>query len=142
MAVVQLCVQMRKEAGTIQQLTEVLKMEGINILAISVSSREEDVFISMVVDDPEMAGNIFETKGLSFTKDEVIIAELPEHPGGLHAVFTPLKAAQINLLQCYSFLTPYSSQALLVIHVDRVKEAVTALEKNWIHLVGEDVYGN
>ncbi len=142
MAVIQLCVQLKKEADTIQQITEVLKIEGVTILAISVTTQNDEGLACMVVDDPEMAGNIFESKGFSFTINEVIVTELPNHPGGLHAVLAPLKAAQINVLQLYNFLARPSSHALLVIVVDRIEEAVAVLEKNWIHVLGEAVYGN
>ncbi len=142
MAVVQLCVQVKKESGAIQHITDVLKREGVIILAISVSSHKEEGLVSMVVDDPEMAGNIFESKGFSFTKNEVIVVALPDHPGGLHAILEPLKAAQINVLQLYSFFPQPSSLGLFVIVVDQGKEAVTVFERNWIQVLGEEVYGN
>ena len=141
MAVNHICVKMKKEADSIQQITEVLKIEGVNILAVSVAAQKNNLQISMVVDDPEKAVNIFESKGFSFSMQEVIAAEVPHHPGSLNSILASLKTAQVDIFQLYSFLGRSTSHAILILVVDKIEEAKKVLKNNWIHLVGEEIYG-
>jgi len=54
----QICVQMDNEPGTLHQVTEVLKLEGVNIRAISVLDPGDDAVVRMIVDDPELAARM------------------------------------------------------------------------------------
>ena len=141
MAVEHICIRMKKQAGTIQQITEVLKIEGVNILAVSAADLGDDLQISMVVDDPEKAFNIFEAKAFSFSLQEVVAAEVPHHPGALNSIVASLKTAQVDIIQLYSFLGRSASHAILILMVDKVDEAKKVLKDNWIRLVGEEIYG-
>jgi len=141
MAVEHICLQMKKEADAIQQITHVLKIEGVNILAVSAATQGDGLQISMVVDDPEKAVNIFESKAFSFTIEEVIAAEVPHHPGAVNSIVASLKTAQVDLFQLYSFLGRSASHAILILVVDKVEEAKKVLKNNWIRLVGEEIYG-
>lgn len=82
MAVKQVCVRMKNQPGSLHQVTEVLKLEGVNIRAISVLDPGEDALVRMMVDDPERACNALGSKGFDFFETEVVAVEVPDHPGG------------------------------------------------------------
>jgi hypothetical protein len=67
--------------------------------------------------------------------------EVPDHPGGLIAVLKPLRDANINVLYFYPYLgRGESGQPIVIVGVDKTKEALEALKKNWVHTFGEEIY--
>jgi hypothetical protein len=141
MAAKQICVQMKNESGALHQVTELLKLEGVNIRAISVLDPGDAAVVRMMVDDPELATNALTSGGIAFYEEEVIAAEVPDHPGGLHAVLGALKSAGINVQQLYSYLGRSGPHAILILVVDQVEEARAVLKQQWVRVFDEDVYG-
>ena len=141
MAVKQVCVRMKNQPGALHEVTEVLKLEGVNIRAISVLDPGEDALVRLMVDDPERACNAFAGKGLDFFERDVVAVEVPDHPGGLHAVLGSLREAGINILQLYSYLGRSGPHAILILRVDRNEDAEAVLKKNYVHVFGTEVYG-
>lgn len=140
MPVKQICVQMKNEPGALHAVTEVLKLEGVNIRAISVLDPGEDAVVRMMVDDPERAANAFTSKGFSYRQEEVVAVEVPDHPGGLHAVLASLKQAGINVQQLYSYLGKAGTNAILILVLDQLDRAGEVLKQNWVRVLDEDVY--
>ena len=137
----QICVQMDNQPGDMHRVTELLKLEGVNIRAISVlGPGEEGAVVRMMVDDPELASNALASGGIEFFEEEVIAAEVPDHPGGLHAVLGALKLAGINVQQLYSYLGRSGPHAILILAVDQPAEARAVLRENWVRVFDEDVY--
>ena len=141
MEVRQLCVRMENRPGALHRVTDVLKLEGVNIRAISVLDPGEEALVRMMVDDPERACNALASKGFDFWEREVVAVEVPDHPGGLHVVLGSLKDAGINVLQLYSYLGRSGPHAILILRVDKPEEAVDILKKNYVHVFGSEVYG-
>jgi hypothetical protein len=140
MAAKQICVKMKNESGALHQVTELLKLEGVNIRAISVLDPGNRAVVSMMVDDPELASNALASGGVSFYEEDVIAAEVPDHPGGLHAVLGALRAAGINVQQLYSYLGRSGAHAILILVVDQLDEARAVLKEHWVRVFDEDVY--
>jgi len=141
MSVKQICVKMENKPGALHQATEVLKLEGVNIRAISVLDPGENALVRMMVDDPERACNALRGKGFDFYQEQVVAVEVPDHPGGLHVVLGSLREVRINVLQLYSYLGRADHHAILILGVDRHEEAVKVLKKNYVHVFGPEVYG-
>ena len=141
MAVKQICIKVESQAGTLHRVTELLKLEGVNVRAISMLDPGEEAVVRMMVDDPERACNAFSSKGLEFFQEEVVAVEVPDHPGGLHLVLDCLSQADISVLQLYSYVGRSGPQAILILVVDRLDEATETLKKNWVRVFNDEVYG-
>ena len=141
MSAKQICVKMENRPGALHEVTEVLKFEGVNIRAISLLDPGDEAVVRMMVDDPERAGNALRSKGFDLKEEEVVAVEVPDHPGGLHVVLGSLKQAGVNVTQVYSYLGRSGPHAVLVLRVDKLKEAVDILQKNYIHVFGSEIYG-
>jgi hypothetical protein len=141
MAVKQICLRMKNRPGVLQQVTDILKVEGVNIRAITVVDPGEEALVRMMVDDHDRACNALESNGFSLECSEVIAVEIPDHPGGLNAVLAALKEAEINVLQLYSYIGRSGENAILILGVDKHEEAKVVLKRNWVHLLDEEVYG-
>jgi hypothetical protein len=141
MPVKQICLRMKNSPGALQQVTDVLKLEGVNIRAITLVDPGEEALVRIMVDDLDRACHALESEGFSFECAEVIAVEVPDHPGGLNAVLAALKEAEINVLQIYSYLGRSGKNAVLILGVDKHEEAKAVLKRNWVHVLDEETYG-
>jgi hypothetical protein len=140
MCIKQLSVSLENVPGKLSDVSECLGKEGVNIRAISVADTSDISTVRFVVDDPVKAVNVLKSYGYSPKETDVIAVETPDHPGGLNAVLKPLRAAQINVLYLYPFLGRVSDQAILIVGVDKIKEAQEVLQKNWVRVLGKEIY--
>lgn len=141
MSVKQISVNLENVPGKFMDVSECLGREGVNIRAISVADTSEHSTVRFVTDNPEKTANVLRSNGYSVTETDVIAVEVPDHPGGLRAVLKPLREAKINVLYFYTFLgRGESGQPVVIIGVDKTKEAIEALNKNWVHTFGKEIY--
>jgi len=140
MPVKQVCVQMKNQPGCLHQVTELLKLEGVNIRGISVLDSGDRAVVRMMVDDPELASNALASGGIDFYEEDVIAVEVPAHPGGLHAVLGALGSAGIHVQQLYTYLGRSGPNPILILVVDQLDGARAELEKYWVRVFDEEVY--
>jgi len=141
MSVKQLSVSLDNAPGKLQDVSQLLGAERINIRAISVADTADISTIRFVVDDPEKTINVLKTHGYSVKETDVIAVEVPDHPGGLQAILKPLKRAGINVLYLYPYLgRGESGQAIIIVGVDKTEKAIEVLQNNWVHIFGKEVY--
>ena len=141
MCVKQISVSLDNVPGKFLEVSEYLGTEGINIRAISVADTSDISTVRFVPDDPQKTINVLRSHGYSVKETDVIAVEVPDHPGGLQAVLKPLKRANINVLYLYPYLgRGESGEPIIIVGVDRTEEAITVLQKNWVHTFGEEIY--
>ena len=141
MSVKQISVSLENVPGKFLAVSECLGREGINIRAISVADTSDISTVRFVTDNPEKTANVLRSQGYSIKETAVIAVEVPDHPGGLQAVLKPLRDRNINVLYFYTFLGKgESGQPIVIIGVDKTKEAIEALKKNWVHTFGKEIY--
>jgi hypothetical protein len=141
MPVKQILVSLENVPGKLLEVSESLGREGINIRAISVADTADISTVRFVADDPDKTVNILMSHGYTVRQTDVIAVEVPDHPGGLQAVLKPLRTAKINVLYLYPYLgRGESDQAIIIVGVDKIKEAVDVLKKNWVHTFGREIY--
>ena len=141
MFVKQISVSMDNAPGKLLDVSQVLGTEGINIRAISVADTSDISTVRFVTDDPKKTINVLKSHGYSVKETDVIAMEVPDHPGGLQAILRPLKKAHINVLYLYPYLgRGGSGQAIIIVGVDKAKEAIEVLKSNWVHIFGKEIY--
>lgn len=136
----QISVVLKNVPGQLADLSELLGKEGVNIRAISVADTSEVSTVRIVVDEPAKALNILRGHDFQIYETEVLAVETPDHPGGLTAVVKPLKEAKINVHYLYPYLGRASDQAIVILGVDKIKEAEKVLKRNWVHTFGREIY--
>jgi len=136
----QISVVLKNVPGQLADLSELLGKEGVNIRAISVADTSEVSTVRIVVDEPAKALNILKGHKFQVYENEVLAVETPDHPGGLNAVVNPLKEGKINVHYLYPFLGRASDQAIVILGVDKIKEAEKVLKSNWVHTFGREIY--
>ena len=136
----QISVVLKNVPGQLADLSELLGKEGVNIRAISVADTSEVSTVRIVVDEPAKALNILHSHTFQVYENEVLAVETPDHPGGLTAVVKPLKEAKINVHYLYPFLGRASDQAIVILGVDKIRDAEKVLKRNWVHTFGKEIY--
>ncbi len=136
----QISVVLKNVPGQLADLSVLLGKEGVNIRAISVADTSEVSTVRIVVDEPAKALNILKGHKFQVYENEVLAVETPDHPGGLTAVVKPLKEAKINVHYLYPFLGRASDQAIVILGVDKIKDAEKVLKRNWVHTFGREIY--
>jgi hypothetical protein len=130
---------LKNEPGQLSGVSELLGLNGINIIAFYVSTAAEEGRLRFVANDPEKAVNVLKTAGYDLTVNEVIACETPHHPGGMNAVLKPLKAAQINVDTIYPWIGT-GEITVLIIGVEPVEDVLNILQDNWIRILGSELY--
>jgi len=136
----QISVELINQPGEMSKVSDLLGEEGINIRAICASPEKEKSIIRFVVDNPDKTLDILKSQGYQLAVEQVIAVETPDHPGGLNALLKPLKEAKINVSYLYPCIGRFHDNAVLIIGVDKVEEAIEILRKNYIKILVKELY--
>jgi hypothetical protein len=139
MSVKQISISLENVPGKFSEVIEYLGQNGINVIAVSVVDAADVSAVRFVPNDPEKASNVLRSHGYSVKITDVLAVEAPHHPGGLNAVLKPLKEANININYLYTCLAR-SENAVLIVGVDNMEEAVRVLKRNWVRMIDEEIY--
>jgi len=136
----QISVKLANQPGEMSRVSDLLGEEGINIRAICASPENGKSIVRFVVDKPEKAVDVLSSHNYKITIEKVIAVETPDHPGGLNAVLKPLKEAKINVEYLYPMIGRFHENAVVILGVDKVEEAITILRKNYIRILEKELY--
>lgn len=99
----QVTVFLQNEAGRLEEMTEILGQNNINISAISIAEAAEFGIARMIVDDEEKAVHVLKERDFSVNLVEVLCVETPDTPGALYEVLRKLASAGINVSYMYGY---------------------------------------
>ena len=136
MFVKQLSVFIENREGRLEQVTEVLKEENINILSLSMADTTEYGMLRMVVSDPERARTALRSKGFSAMLTDVLAVKLEDHVGELHKMTHILCSKGLNIEYMYA-LAPENRRAMIVKASDGAAAAKAVLEGG-LHLYSNE----
>jgi hypothetical protein len=140
MPITQVSVAVPNLPGKLNEICEILEKEEINIKAIMASSVLTPVQVHLIVNNPERAENVLKANGFEVSTKEVIAVATPDHPGGLNAVLRPLRDSRINVETLYPFINLRGDEAIVIMEVDKIKEAKEVLKKHWVKTYGPEIY--
>lgn len=127
MFVKQLSVFIENREGRLEQVTEVLKNENVNIVSLSLADTSEYGMLRMIVNDPEKAKKVLKENGFSAMLTDVIAVRLPHEVGMLQKLLNVLYSAEINIEYMYALATGKDNASMIVKTSDGEK-ALKALE--------------
>ncbi|WP_312653517.1 hypothetical protein [Aminipila sp.] len=99
----QVTVFLQNEAGRLEEMTEILGKNNINISAISIAEATEFGIARMIVDDYHKAVDVLKERDFSVNLVEVLCVETPDTPGALYEALRKLAAAGINVSYMYGY---------------------------------------
>ena len=137
MSIKQISVFMENKPGTLEEMTEVLAKNNIDMRAISVAETEDFGIARLIVDDVYETTTVLKDAGFVNRLSDVLAVEIPDVPGGLNKVLKTLSAAQVNLEYMYAFLGEVN-KAFLIMKVAHIDRAESTLELGGFHLVDQE----
>jgi hypothetical protein len=136
----QVTVHVENKPGKLSAISGLLGEEHVNIRGITVSETDDFSVVRFIADFPDKAYNVLSSHGFLTRITEVIAVEVPDHPGGLNAIFKPLKENNINVHYLYAHLGKKHNNPIFIFRVDDAEKALDLLKRNWVSILGEEVY--
>jgi hypothetical protein len=137
----QISVFLENKSGRLVRVAQVLGEAKINIRGLSIADTSDFGILRMIVDQPDKAIVELKDKGIMATVTEVIAMEVPDNPGGLATILSYMQEAGINIEYIYSFIEKPTNNALIMMRVEKIPDALAVLEKHNIPIVGgERIY--
>ena len=134
----QISVFVENRPGKLQQLTDVLAKNKVNMRALSLAETAEFGIARMIVDDIDTSSAVLTEAGFVHTITKVLGVAIPDEPGGLNQVLHALSDADINVEYMYAFLGgPKANHAYMICHVHDAGAAVEALAGKGIACVAQ-----
>ena len=131
----QLSVFLQNESGKIASVASLLAAGGIDIRALSLTETEGFGIVRIIVDDVLETTSVLKQEGYVCRLTPVVIAEIPDEPGGLNRVLTIFHDNQINVEYMYATLGGGAKRALMIFRVDNDKRAERELREKHIQLI-------
>ncbi|MFH0813698.1 MAG: ACT domain-containing protein [Pseudomonadota bacterium] len=136
----QVTVQVENKPGKLSTISELLGEEHVNIRGIALSETADFSVVRFIADFPEKAYNVLSSHNFMARITQVIAVEVPDHPGGLNAILKPFRENNINVHYLYAHLGKKHNNPIIIFRVDDEEKALEVLKKNWVTVLGEEVY--
>ena len=141
MKIRQISVFLENKVGRVQEITDVLGKNNINIRALSLADTSDFGILRMIVDNIDKTLKVLKEKGFIIKESYVVVVEVPDKPGGLSSVLKVLGDKGINVEYMYAFFEQPENKALLIFRFENPDEAVSALIDGGIEVSGENKLG-
>ena len=130
----QISVFLENRTGRLDDVLEILKVNNINILSLSLADTSDFGLLRMIVSDSEKCKVSLKEAGFSAHLTPVIAVKLSHQVGQLQAILSELDKAGINIEYMYAMATG-NNDASIVIRTADVESTAQVLEKMGIELV-------
>jgi hypothetical protein len=121
--------------GQVAHFTKILAQANINIRWLAVASTGPFGVMKFLVSDPEKACETLKHEGFVVKLVDALAIEVPDKPGGMHAVAECLAGHKINLDNASGFIA--NNRAILVIEVSNHDLAHEVLQKQGFHVLSQ-----
>ena len=135
----QLSVFIENRKGRLSEVLDVLKVNGVNILSMSLADTTEYGLLRLIVNKPELGKQMLTEKGFSSLLSDVIILKIPHEVGSLQKLLKELEEADVNVEYMYG-LSTLGSEAYVVLKSSNVSQTCEVLEEHGVKtLLPEEV---
>ncbi len=141
MKVKQLSIFLENKSGRLAQVTQVLAENDINIRALSLADTADFGILRIIVNDAEKASSVLKNKGYTLSETDVVAVEVPDKPGGLAGILSPVWAAGLDVGYMYAFVQSSGENAIMIFRFEETDKAIEVLKENNVRLLsGKEVY--
>lgn len=135
MAIKQLTVFVQNRKGAVSSITDILAKNDVNIRALSIAETEDFGILRLIVNDEAAAEKTLSDEGYLLKVTDVVGVKIGDAPGKLTNALAVLDKAGINLEYLYAFMARTERHAYVVLRVEDIEEAESALESAGFHLI-------
>ncbi|NLI74133.1 MAG: ACT domain-containing protein [Euryarchaeota archaeon] len=131
----QISIFAENKPGRLAAIADALEEERINIYAFSIAEASGFGIIRALVSDPDKAHRKLTELGYVVSFTDVIGVKMRDEPGGLRDIARIMGSADINIEYAYAYSA--KTEAVLVVRVDQVDDAIKALQEHGGQLIKE-----
>ena len=139
MSVKQISIFLENKPGKMCEMTEVLAANKINMRALVLAETEGFGIVRIIVNDVYEATTVLKDEGYINKLTSVVVAEIPDVPGGLNQILKVFAADKINIDYMYALCAESSPEkAYMVFRVNDHKAAEASLAKAGIRVITQE----
>lgn len=127
MFIQQLSVFIENRKGRLEQVTDTLQKNDVNIVSLSLADTNEYGLLRMIVSDPVKAKSVLKQDGFSAMLTSVLAIKLQYKVGTLQALLKLLSEADLNIEYMYALATGEKNGSM-IIKVAEPEEALKILQ--------------
>ena len=133
MFIKQLTVFIENRAGRLEQVTQVLKDNNINIKSLSLADTSDYGLLRLILSDPDKAVQALKDNGFSAMITDVFAVKLTQQVGQLGELLAVLSEVNVNVEYMYG-LTSSNEDAFIVVKTSDQKAALAAIQASSFEL--------
>ena len=97
----QLSVFIENRQGRLHEVLEVLKINGVNILSLSLADTTEYGLLRLIVNDPDLGKEKLSEAGFSIMMTDILVIKIEHKAGSLQTLLQTMSAKGINIEYMY-----------------------------------------
>lgn len=135
----QLSVFIENRKGTLSEVLNVLKENGVSILSMSLSDTTEYGLLRLIVNDADLGKSALSGAGFSSIVSNVFIVKIPHVAGSLQELLIKIEKSDINVEYMYG-LSIENDDAYVVFKPSDAEKTTKLFEENGVEtLTPEDL---
>lgn len=123
----ELVIRAENRIGLLGDITRLLSDMGISLIAVAVRAENGNATLHLLTGAQLYARDALRRAGFSVEEREVIVLELPHHPGFLCRVVEALARKDLDLEELYATVSEESRTSLVVFTTSHNSKAVQML---------------
>lgn len=135
MLIKQLSVFIENREGRLEQVTEILKNNEINITSLSLADTSEYGMLRLIVSDPSKGKKVLKEAGFSTKLTDVLAVRLPHKIGMLHELLKTI--GSVNIEYMYALAT--NDNAAMILKISNNELAINALKNEGFEILNEEM---
>lgn len=137
MYIKQLSVFIENREGRLEEVLDVLKQSGVNIVSLSLADTSEYGLLRLLVNNPEAGKNALRENGFSAMLTDVLGVKLCHRVGYLQELLEVICKNGINIEYMYALSTG-TDDASIVIKTSDLEKAAEILKETDVELVTQE----
>lgn len=133
MSVTQLAVFIENKPGRLSAVTKILGQAGVNIRGFSIADTEDYGILRLLVDKEVEARDALRANGFMIHESQVVLAEVPDRPGGFAQALDTLATLNQNVEYTYA-----TANSRIAFGVEDVEKAEAALREAGVPVLGNE----
>jgi hypothetical protein len=133
MLIKQLSIFLENKSGRLNEVSNILGNEGINMSAFTVADTSEFGILRLIVSEPERACKILRENLFSVNLTDVVCLNCPNKPGALAKALQILSDNSIAIEYLYAY--SMGESANVVLKPDNLDHCIRVLQEHKIELV-------
>ena len=134
----QISIFIENKEGRIKKAIDTLAQQNINIRALSIADTTKYGILRLIVSDNKKAIAALEDNGFVVRENEVIIIAVPDEPNGLNSTLAVFDEKGINLEYLYAFVSSKTDEAIVVMRLENMDQAIEALQDSDVSILDEN----